>query len=70
MNKAIKSVQIPSHAGSFRHGYIVPPPSRREAKVFANLQLSAETNFSKKIKNQPSAVTEPNKINNQRRGFE
>ena len=46
----IKLAQTPNYAGSFRHGYAVPPPSRREAFAKPIIpQIGRENNISADI---------------------
>ena len=50
----IKLAQTPSYAGSFRHGYAVPPPSRREAFAKPIIpQIGRENNISAEICKHP-----------------
>ena len=46
----IKLAQTQNYAGSFRHGYAVPPPSRREAFAKPIIpQIGRENKFSAEI---------------------
>ena len=46
----IKLAQTQNYAGSFRHGYAVPPPSRREAFAKPIIpQIGRENNLSAEI---------------------